>query len=258
VIAAILQQLQQLYAELPSVKCHACGQCCVSPTCTLVEFIYLMRGMKECFSSDELRTLLAAPPVLSPTCEGNLLCRFLKDNRCAVHPARTGACRLFGTSASRDRGVADLVVCAHGIEDENRTDPAAMQVWLDRLMDLNRAIYAVGTDPYFLFGLNLESWTDIYFDDSLNVDIFGDISKAMHEAVDLSAYASTYVARTGIKEKIDKISILSVMTGMGDADTLRELVTSIRDGYPFTGTYFRDESEVYLREIEKARERTDG
>ena len=69
--------------------------------------------------------------------------------------------------------------------------------------------------------------------------------------IDLGRYADDYRPSTGLREKIDKISVLSAIIGSGDRAMLRGLLLSIRDDYPLTGTYFYEEANTLLTELDK-------
>jgi hypothetical protein len=243
----LLADIESLYSKLPSVACTECGACCVSPTCTLAEFVYLMHHCCAALSENQLRAFVLAAPRASETCDGNLVCQFLKDKLCSVHLWRTGACRLFGIPFLEKLGVANLVSCKHNIRIvSGENSEAFVRSWLDTLSQLNAGLYKFGKAPYHIFGLNLESWLDIYFDGSIEGDVFDDMRRVMKTNVDLALLAPQYVPKTGIKEKIDKISVLSMMLSSGDSASLRELLLSIRDDYPLTGTYFQREAQTFL------------
>jgi hypothetical protein len=243
----LLADIKALYSQLPSVACTECGECCVSPTCTLAEFVYLMHHCCANLSENELRTFIMAAPRSSETCEGNLACQFLKDKLCAVHLWRTGACRLFGIPSLGSLGVANLVSCKHNIRVvSGENSEAFVRSWLDKLTQLNRSLYEFGKAPYYVFGLNLESWLDIYFGDSIEGDVFDDMRRVMKSHLDLNFLESQYVQKTGLKDKVDKISVLSMMLSSGETTALRELLLSIRDDYPLTGTYFQREAQTFL------------
>ena len=100
-------------------------------------------------------------------------------------------------------------------------------------------------------GFNLHCRLDIYFDDSLDFDIFNDIKQVLKQYIDLAEYKKYYTSQTGLKEKIDKIGILSALLSSGDKALLHPLLLSIRDDYPATGTYFYDEATAYLDVLDK-------
>jgi len=246
-------RLESLYHELPEVACQGCGFCCVSPTITLAEFIHHLRHALRALPRAELMSRITAAPELHPEHEGNLRCAWLDGSRCAVHAGRSASCRIFGVPSLASLGVSDLVQCKNNITVTFGDGSAGfITKWIERLFDINRELYAFDVEPYFIRGLNLECWLDIYFDTTLDFDVFADIRRHMRKAADLDFCAREYRPKTGIREKIDKISVLSAMMGMGDRETMRGLVRSIRDEYPVTGTWFVEEANAYLREMEKA------
>ena len=76
-INQLLKQLNLIYEKLPPVPCFACGKCCVSPTITFIEFIYLLDGICEDLSMESIQKFLFHPSIFHTEHEGNLTCRFL-------------------------------------------------------------------------------------------------------------------------------------------------------------------------------------
>lgn len=248
----IIQGLEQLYNELPEVDCQQCGLCCVSPTCTLSEFIYLFHTLTNFIPSEEIRRYLQIPPQPHPDYSGNVRCFFLEDNRCAIHSARTGACRLFGIPSLKELKLSNMETCKHTITvTRGESDISFIQSWLDKLYQLDKTLYQYGEEPYFIKGFNIHCWLDIYFDDSLDFDVFYNIKATMNHYLDLSRYKKKYTFHTGLKEKTDKIGILSTLIGSGDSKSLHSLLISIRDDYPACGTYFYDEAAAFLKILDK-------
>ena len=190
------------------------------------------------------------PPSLHPGYEGNLHCIFLNDKKCTVHQGRTGACRIFGLPELSKLGVEDLVECVNKGSTESDCSTEFITGWLRRLFLLNDRIYPTGDSPYFVRGLNLSCWLDIYFDSTIFFEPFLSIKQFLLDNLDLSFMGASYVPRTGIREKIDKITLFSFMLESGDAQSIKELLLSIRDGYPLTGTYFYEEATEYLKALE--------
>jgi hypothetical protein len=249
----VLQEIESLYNQLPEVSCKGCGQCCVSPTCTLAEFIYLMNKSLECVAPEILEKFIYSEPEIHPVHEGNLICSLLAENKCLVHQWRSGACRLFGIPSLENLGIANLVSCFNNIKViGGQSDKVFIQEWLQSIAQLNEKLYPFGKAPYFMYGFNLECWLDVYFDDFLPVDGFSDIKILMNRYIDLSSYRSRYLLKTGLKEKVDKISLLSLLLGSNDKTSLTEVLISIRDDYPLTGTYFEKEAQTYLEELGKS------
>jgi hypothetical protein len=248
----LLNEIEALYSQLPEVACKGCGQCCVSPTCTLAEFIYLMNKSMECMSPEILENFIFSEPGIHPVHEGNLACALLAENNCMIHKWRSGACRLFGIPSLGNLGISDLVSCFNDIQViSGRWDKTFIERWLKDISALNEKLYPFGKAPYFIYGFNLECWLDVYFDDLLTVDVFSQIRSVMRKYFDMSLFKPRYLLKTGLKEKVDKISLLSVLLGSNDKDSIQEVLVSIRDDYPLTGTYFVKEAQTYLDEIAK-------
>ena len=72
----IIGELDLLYQELPEVDCKKCGLCCVSPTCTLSEFIYLFDYLQKSVNPEKVKEYILSPPEIHTDYEGNLRCIF--------------------------------------------------------------------------------------------------------------------------------------------------------------------------------------
>jgi hypothetical protein len=249
--ADIFAQLENLYKELPDVQCQGCGLCCVSPSCTLVEFLYAMNGAKKILSGDDLKAFLTQKPEIHPEYEGNLRCIFLKNSRCLIHAARSGACRLFGVPSLLQMGIADMVECRNNIKASGNASAEFIRAWIDRLVDLNRNIFPIAEEPFFLTGLNIESWLDIYFDATHTLEFLKNLRPIMLEYLDLNELTSIWKDRTHIRDKMEKIDAFTSFIHIGAGNTLKGVLLSIRDDYPFTGTYFLAEADKYLKRIDE-------
>lgn len=246
----LIQSMDTLYGQLPQVHCRACGECCVLPTTTLTEFVYLVRKGREELGSGRFDDAVLTPPRLSTVYDGNCECVFLVDGNCSLHPARTGACRLFGIPSLGQLGVADLVECAYAVPVSGNADPAFVTDWLNRLMDLNRGLYPLDQHPFVLTGLNLAGWFDLYFDTTLDIPYFKHVREILHGLIDLSHLAQRYRPATGLRDKIDKINVFIELIDLGDAALLKQLLISIRDDYPLTGSWWHGEAQTYLKAID--------
>lgn len=249
-----LKELHTLYNELPTVNCLGCGRCCVSPTCTLVEFLYLFDYLCNTFSKESIADYCQLPHTPHPDFEGNLRCIFLNQSRCMVHKARTAACRIFGMQSMSKLGIKDLEECPNKITVEHEKGVKWLKRWLDRLSSINSQLFAFNQEPYYVRGMTINCWLDLYFDRSISIDPFCQIREIMYQFVDLS-FIKNYVPRSGLKDKIDEITLLSFLLESGSQVELTSLLLSIRDNHPFAHTYFYEESQEYLRElgsIEKA------
>ena len=248
----ILSEIDALYDELPTVHCKSCGRCCVSPTCTVAECIYLFDGILKTWSERVIRSMITAPVKVHPDYPGNNICTFLKDNKCGIHQLRTGACRLFGIPTLSHMNIKDMVYCKNGVTATgSTTDIDAINRWLYRLVELNRKLHPLGTGPWYHVGFNIECWLDLYFDETLTQEYFIDLRDVMRTTFDLMRFAKDYMPRTGLHKKIVTVERFSSEIDYGNAALLKALLLDIRDGYPMTGTWFREESEAFLAEIDK-------
>jgi len=246
----IFKQVEALYGELPVLNCKGCGECCVSPTCTFAEALYLFGNSTGCLTKDEQSKAILSKPVAHHGYNGSLVCSFLSDKRCLIHPYRTGGCRLFGIPELSDLNIESIENCNNGTTIiSGPHDTAFLMGWLDRMVKVNEMIYDTSAPPYLLRGLNLFCWLDLYFDTSLTYEPFAAIRKLFHETADFSDLNDSYLPSTGIKEKIDKITLLDMMLESGDRTALMDLAMSIRDDYPLTGTYYFEESQLILKTI---------
>jgi Fe-S-cluster containining protein len=212
--------------------------------------MYLLNTLILNTSEADLKNLIETTPEIHPDYEGNCRCVFLNDKRCTIHPARTGACRLFGFSSLNELKITEMEFCKQNIVNDNDPGINFILDWVDQLGLLNNNLYPYNSTPYFVRGFNIPCWLDIYFDDSISSEPFVQIRQMLRKSFNLS-FCKDYTLKTGIKDKIDKISILNILLDSGPLDDLRELLLSIRDDYPLTGTYFYEEAQAYLDEVEK-------
>jgi hypothetical protein len=296
--------LESLYEQLPEVACVGCGRCCVSPTCTLAEFLFMMNRCITTLPANDLEAFILAPPILNKVHEGNLDCIFLRQKQCAIHNTRSGACRLFGIPSINEMGIPDLVSCFNKITVKSgEFSESFIKSWLEKIVALNQKLYPFGSEPFHVYGFNIECWLDIYFDTTISDDFFNNIRDIMKQCFDLDDFSkpakpevgrgrsfpaaltrprsvvsnkatslqrasrpdflfhrhiyaknvdnsdigtNNYIPKTGLKEKIDKIIILPFLLDSGDVPVIRETLISIRDDYPFTGTYFYREAQTLL------------
>lgn len=238
----LLEKLGKLYECLPGVPCAACGECCVSPTVTLLEFIYLMDGLIAQCSKEELTQMLCRAPQFHATSEGNLLCRIQNKGLCAIHTSRTMACRLHGLPVLSLLEIAGQENCGKMKEGLPDVDPKELHSWLSLLTELNGELISPYGEPYWLAGLNLECWLAVYYDPLLDAGPFGEAKEILCERYPQLGEIP-YEDKTKLKEKVDKITLLFEMVKVVPSEGLSFLVDSITADYPLTGTYYLEESK---------------
>ena len=249
-LSDLLASVDSLYRQLPPVDCKGCGICCVSPTCTLAEFIYFAAGLSDRLSDGETASFLSGKSQQHPHYEGNLRCRFLRKSQCAAHDCRTGACRLFGVPALEKMQINDMVYCKNQAAATGSTAEVQLIIqWLRELVRLNMELFPIGIPAYFLTGLNLECWFDLYFDVPYPQPFFAEIQQLLVSSIDLSRFAALYRPQTGLREKIAVIDRFNKVIDCGDPAFLRRLLLRIKNDFPLTGTYFAEEADRFLAQI---------
>ncbi|OGS37092.1 MAG: hypothetical protein A2293_08460 [Elusimicrobia bacterium RIFOXYB2_FULL_49_7] len=240
-------ELAALYQRVPGVPCACCGECCVSPTCTFLEFLLLMKSFVHVYPPERVAERLLLAPEIHPAYDGNLYCRF-QENRCGlclVHSGRTLACRLFGHLAINALGVKELENCRRMPPlSEEVLRPEQVRTFLADLTDLNRRLVpSYYEEPYWVMGLNIECWLAVYFDPLLDDQVFGEMKRLLRQTIDLSFLEDRYHDTTGLKEKVDKIALLYGLIQTDFLSDAHRLIDDIRNHYPQTGTYYLEELE---------------
>ncbi len=241
-----LSKLGELYNQIPPVPCSGqCDQvCCVSPSCTLLEFLYLMEHPAAGVPQYRLAELLMRPADIHPRFEGNLFCRFEHKGRCLLHQGRTLGCRLFGIAALNELGIQNLENCTFmQVRDLPSVSKETLTGWLQEISDLNAPFYNYYQEPYWLAGLNIECWLAVYFNDYLDDAVFLQLKEILRSRLKLAFLKGRFRDPTNLKEKADKIKLLYLLMQSGDKDKSLELTKSLIEDYPFTGTYFFKEAQ---------------
>lgn len=240
------QEIEQLYGRLPHVACTGCGICCVSPTCTLAEFIYFLVYCTHNLNSERFTQQLLTPPEVHVGYEGNTVCLYLDEGRCSVHPGRTGACRLFGIPAVDQMNIPGLVTCSKKTSAASQEFSSGnVKAWLVDLVRLNRKLYPMGEAPYFLTGLTLECWYDVYYYEYWKQPFFRKLHDILHLHVKLPG-TIPYLQRTAIVEKVAAIDRFFTIIDSGNAGAMVPLLLHIRDDFPLTGTWYHAEAQRFL------------
>ncbi len=100
----------EIYMQVPKLRCNACGTCCVSPHMTLIEFCYLMKHLLG--SPEQLAHTVSRIVPEHPDYPGQLACRFqTPDNLCSVYSHRALACRLHGHPVLEKAGMQYHIHC---------------------------------------------------------------------------------------------------------------------------------------------------
>jgi hypothetical protein len=166
-----------------------------------------------------------------------------------VHEARTGACRLFGIPSLADFKVPEMEMCKRNITVTQDPGVVWISEWVDRLFVLNSQLHLFNQSPYFVRGFNLACWLDVYFDTAIEVEPFVSMRRILRNALDLS-FVTGYVPRTGLREKLICIKEFDELLNTKPDQSMVDLLISIRDAYPLTGTYFYEEAQAFLDKLQ--------
>jgi len=241
---------KEVYAKIPDVRCSTCGECCVSPHMTLVEFCHMMAYLTD--RPDILVQTLSRAVPYHPAYPGYLTCRFQTvEKLCSIHPNRALACRLHGHPVLKKVGLKYQVHCQKikAAPDRDFT-PEEVYALMDRITDLNQGYYSYYAPPYWISGLNTESWLTILFTD-IPQPPFRLLKKIMLRELGLQNLSHCFTQTVLLSEKLALIDQFQSQLAGGALDYLCPLLKRIQNDFPDTGAYYYYEAEMYLNELQK-------
>lgn len=247
-----LDELQELYADAPVVRCFACGACCVSPHMSLVEFAHLLGHLLESKSREELRALAGRAPTPSEEFEGNLDCALKEGKLCGAREGRTLSCRLEGLAVLDGMFGRETPSCANADKKADAPDstPGEIEEFLRRLNALNAEFYLPWTEPYHLDGLNFECWLAVCLDPGITQEFFLRLRGAVLSRFDLGFLVESYVNTTGLKQKLDLIDEVVRAVEQQRFKYAKKLLYRIAEGFPNTGSYYYFQAQFIEQELE--------
>ena len=240
---------QEVYQKIPDIQCLACGKCCVSPHVTLIEFCHMMTSLRD--RPEFLARILSRVVPRHPVYPGHMLCRFqTPDGLCSLYPHRALTCRLHGNPVLRNAGLQYQVHC-----DKARIvcDPMTMEdvyALMDRVSELNQGYYSYYTPPYWVSGLNIESWLTILFTD-IPQNIFRLLQKLIIRELDIQELSDYFNQKVRLREKIVLIDRFQQEMHHCNYPAALDLLEKIQNDFPDTGAYYYFEAEMYKKELEK-------
>lgn len=242
--AAYKELNDSVYRAVPDMGCRGCGQCCVTPHMTLIEFCYSMHFLSD--KPDLLSAAISRIVSPHPDFQDQLTCRFqLTDRRCGIHHWRPLACRLHGHPVLATMNGQYDVRCDKA---EPSADLTADDVYklLDRVNSINTRFYEHYQPPYWICGLNVETWLSICVAD-MHPLVFRTVKKIISRAIPLENITGLFRQIVPIKEKIDLVDMLHAADTIGQPARTIILLEKIKDGFPETGAYYYFEAKHYLR-----------
>lgn len=248
-------RLESLYKIVPGVPCIAgCKGCCVSPTITLTEFIYMMRYLLKTYKREIFLKFITYPMRPHPQFEGNYYCRFQSENGyCGLHEGRALACRLHGLPVIEDLGIKNLENCT--IMDKSecpQVNVKEINGWIDELLLCNQELRPdYGDEFHHIIGLNVECWLDIAFWDNISSNIIRNLQNLIRSLLPEDLIINGYLPHTEISEKIDAVSLLEMLINSGDKDAVENILDHLQNKYPTAGTYFSDDASWIREKLKK-------
>jgi hypothetical protein len=116
--------------------------------------------------------------------------------------------------------------------------------FLDKTNNLNQVYYPYYTEPYWVFGLNIETWLTILFTD-VNKSFFKLLQKIVKRNIEVSEMAPYFIQKVNLKEKVDLIEKFQLEFSSGNFEKLEPLLYRIQNDFPDTGAYYYFESDLY-------------
>ena len=246
-----LDRLRKIYQQLPQVECKQCGKCCVTPQCTLIEFIYLINYLCSSFSKNEITKILTSTMNLHPEYENHFLCRFQGSNKkCLVHKGRTFICRVHGLPVLDLFNIGNLDNC-HLIDREKSSSMSLKKFkhLIDGLVKLEQQVYDGFQAPLYISALNIESWISIYMCKkslALRYKKLAELQKILHENVDLNFLKKDYNDQIRFYELVEEIIMayndLCLERFMAAIARLKKILNK----YPYTYYYHAPIIYTYL------------
>ena len=116
--------------------------------------------------------------------------------------------------------------------------------FLDKTNNLNQGYYSYYTAPYWVSGLNIETWLTILFTD-VNRSFFKLLQKIIVRNFNVSEMAPHFIQKVNLKEKVNLIEEFQTEFSTGNFKNLEPLLDRIQNDFPDTGAYYYFESDLY-------------
>ncbi len=238
-----------IYSNVPEVSCQACGQCCVSPHMTLVEFCYMLTPLLD--TPESLAQTVSRVVAEHPDYPGQLTCRFQTSGKlCSVHSHRPLACRMHGHSVLKEMGDKYHVHCQKAETIGKRISPEDVYGLLDGTNAINQRIYDHYTPPYWVCGLTVESWLTIVFEE-IPQQLFRTLKTLIAMEYDLEHLAETFTQTVRLREKLVLIDRFQAALQKDSKEGLLSILEKIQNDFPETGAYYYFEADMYKEKLMK-------
>lgn len=244
---AQFEALSQAYNTLPGLQCGECwGECCVSPTMTAIEFIYMMHGAMETLTHQRLLAFLTEPVKEHLFYQGNAHCRFqdMENGRCQNYDHRALACRLHGHEALRVYQTEEMEFCDKKPDHKQDLKKSGLDERLELIRLYNDQLNIPYSEPWYLCSFNLEGWLDFYYNPSLSeqrADL-ASLYETLHKELTLPEITNR-MQLTTLGGLFNVIETLYMAIEQGDGNLALKCLNSILNDFPSTGSYYLEEAE---------------
>jgi len=119
---------------------------------------------------------------------------------------------------------------------------------MDRLTELNKGYYSYYSPPYWVSGMNIETWLTVLFG-KFEQHIFKLLKKIMLKEFDIQDMAGFFTQHVRLAEKLDLIDTFQAELPNGRLETLLPLLRCIQNDFPETGAYYYFEAEMYEKSL---------
>ncbi len=239
----------EVYRKIPEISCQACGQCCVSPHMTMIEFCYMVTFLRD---KPDYLTYIISRMVPNHSYYPNLLtCRFqTPDNLCSIYPNRPLACRLHGHPVMSNVNEQYRIYCQKARPIDRQVSMDEVHCMLDRIAELNQGYYSYYTPPYWISGLNTESWLTVLFTE-IPKHVFRLLRKIMSRELDIQHIPTMFNQPVHLQDKLVLIDRFQSEFSCGNYQVLGALLEEIQHHFPETGAYYFFEAEMYRMALEE-------
>jgi len=246
--------LSEIYSLLKPISCMMCGQCCVLPQCTFVEFVFLMNEMQSLVSFETRQAFLTQKLQPSKQFQGNFDCIFQKNQQCQIHPARTLMCRLHGDPILTKIGQSENCKKVDREETLSEFDLSQIGTQLDHL---NRVYYEIDAMPFLLDSLNIACWLELYYSDLSPLPFIKNIQIHLKTLLHPDYQHHIYTPVTQILDKFITVDKAYYCLENGDVPKAEGFYWKLIEQYPDSIGYYTDKAFILLEQLYKNLNRSD-
>ena len=236
-----------IYRRVPEISCQACGECCVSPHMTLIEFCYMMTSLLD--KPEQLERTISRIVPRHPIYPELFTCRFqTPDNLCGVYSHRVLACRLHGYPVLEKAGFQYHVHCKKVEPTDKGLAMDDIYELMDRITELNQVYYSHYTPPYWVACLNTESWMTILFTE-IPQNVFRLLRNLISRELGIQNLSEHFTQRVTIEEKLAMIDLFQADLYHSRYENYGPILTKIQNDFPDTGAYYYFEAKMYKKAL---------